>query len=120
VTYWIWENLGTCSITEYTDEGVIIIDVRDLKDGYEDPRKIKHKLLTIGGLLGMGHRVVVRCVAGMSRSNAIAIATIVLMTNWEWDEAEAEVKRKVPRCTICMDFADSVKQAIKIIREHKK
>lgn len=117
MTYWIWDNLGTCSITEYTIEGVIVVDVRDLKDGSENIGKIKHKLITIGGLLAMGHQVVIRCVAGMSRSNAVACGMLMLFNKIEWYEAENLVKSKVPRCMINQDFADCVKQAVKLIRK---
>jgi len=116
MTYWIWDNLGTCSITEYTIEGIIVIDVRDLKDGHENLGKIKHKLITICGLLAMGHRVVIRCMAGMSRSNALACGVMCLLGGMHWDEGEKLVKSKVPRCTINLDFADSVKNVIKQMR----
>ncbi len=114
MTYWIEEGiLGTCSLTEITPKGVIILDVRDLKDGWNDPILIRIKVNTVFKCINTGHPVIIRCQAGIGRSNAIAISTLCKLNGKSWDENEKLVKEKVRRTQICSDLRKCCKKAVK-------
>ena len=120
MTNWIWKELGTISLLESdTENGVIIVDVRDLRDGKgNDVEKIKKKIQLIANLLSIGEKVTVRCVGGISRSNTIACAVMVYMLDrYSWEEPWAtqwnKVRKKVPRAQENLDFIKEVKEALK-------
>ncbi len=115
MVYWIWNNLGTCNMFEsYTEAGVIIVDVRDLQDGPDNTVEVvKQKIILIANLLGCGQKVIVRCMAGMSRSNTIACAVLLCMCpNHDWEYYWTKVQKKCPRAAGNLDFIDTVKQAL--------
>lgn len=115
MTYWIWDELGTISMLENnTEEGVVIVDVRDLLDGSGNTvDKVAEKIMLVGNLLCSGQRVIVRCRAGMSRSNTIACAAMMwISTDYTWDAAWAKVKKACPRAGLNMDFFETVKEAL--------
>jgi hypothetical protein len=122
MTYWIIRNLGTISLLEsMTEEGVIIVDVRDLKDDETDKFKIRKKIELIAGLMSLGHRVAVRCVGGMNRSNCMAIATLCYIEphgdlDNTWNFHYDRVKAVCGRAHICPDLVDTTKKVLKAIR----
>lgn len=103
MTYWIWETLGTCSMFELTEEGAIIVDVRDLSDVEKNIDRIKDRINLIAGLIVNGRRVVVRCVAGINRSNVFACGAMCLIQpikqdlDGTWNYHMEIVKGKVGR-----------------------
>jgi hypothetical protein len=108
-----------------TEEGVIIVDVRDLKDDETDKKKIQKKIELIAGLICLGHRVAVRCVGGINRSNCMAIATLCLIEphgdiNETWDFHFNHVKAVCGRAHICPDLIDTVKKTLRIMRSDLK
>lgn len=111
----ILPNLGTCSIFEScTPEGWVIVDIRDLKDGtgnfIEDVAK---KIELISNLMCSGYKVVVRCQAGMSRSNTIACAALMWCRVFDnWHDAWTHVQKCCPRAALNMDLFDTVKKAL--------
>lgn len=113
--YFIWNNLATCNLIEScTPEGWIVVDVRDLTDGPEnDIEVVKIKIMLVANLMTSEQKVVVRCLAGMSRSNSIACAAMMLMGNDKtWDHWWNVVEKKCPRARQNLEFVDIVKKAL--------
>lgn len=113
--YKILENLATCSLFENcTPEGWIVVDVRDLKDGpANDIEAVKMKIMIVANLMASGQKVVVRCLAGMSRSNTIACASMMMINlDHTWDYYWHKVEKKCPRARQNLEFVDAVKKAL--------
>ena len=111
----ILNNLATCSVFEsYTDEGWVIVDVRDLHDGGENSfEEILKKLELVTNLMCSGYKVVVRCQAGISRSNTIACASMLVCRIYtNWNEAWTHVQECCPRARINMDLYDTIKKVL--------
>ena len=111
--YWITENLGTASFleSEYIEElpDVKIEFVTDLVDGKQkNAGQFKSKVNHIEKLIKDGHKVVVICVGGISRSNAVALAYLV-KNGMDFYEAHDLIKAKVPIAQICEDLLDFVR-----------
>lgn len=118
MTYWIWKNLGTIALIEsMTEDGVIIVDVRDLTDVETDVAKIRKKIQAIAGLLSLGHRVAIRCVGGLNRSNAIAVSVMCFMhpqgdVDQSWNFHRDWAKAKVNRLHIVPDIERTCKKVL--------
>lgn len=113
--YKIWGNLATCNMLEsYTPEGWVIFDVRDLQDNGENSvEAVKKKIILIANLLGCGEKIVVRCMAGMSRSNTIACASMMVVNiNHTWEHYWHIIEKACPRARQNLDFVDTVKKAL--------
>jgi len=99
--YKIWNELATCSLLEsMTPEGWIIVDVRDLSDVETDVAKVKEKILIVANLLCLDKNIVVRCVGGINRSNAITLGVMCYMVPkgdlWEtWEHHLKKLKKKL-------------------------
>ena len=112
--YWITENLGTASLPEKEFiervDGVKIELVTDLADGKQENKgQFKSKVNHVGKLIKDGNKVIVMCVGGMSRSNAVALAYLV-KNGMEFNEAWDLIRDKVPIAQINMDLIDFVKE----------
>lgn len=122
MTNWIWDELGTISLLEsMTEEGTIIVDVRDLSDIETDVDKVKQKILIVANLLCMNHRIVVRCVGGINRSNAIALGVMCYMVPkgdlWEtWEHHYKKLRKKVSRAYITPQLERTVKKALESLK----
>lgn len=113
--YKIWDCLATCSMIESnTPAGWIVVDVRDLSDDGENSiEDVANKIQLIGNLLCSGFKVVVRCQAGISRSNTIACAAMVWINGeMYWDYAWKKIEKACPRARLNLEFYDTVKQAL--------
>src|SRR3989304_2422953 len=113
--YQILPNLATCSCFESnTPEGWIIVDVRDLGDnGTNFVKDVKDKIRLIGNLMCSGYKVVVRCDAGMSRSNTIACAAMIWCGVYQyWDDTWKIIQQVCPRAMLNLDFFDTIKKAL--------
>jgi len=110
---WVIEDiLGTCAFGDETPPGVIIVDVRDLPDGKADPMQIIRKIRTIIKCLSTGNAIVIRCQAGISRSNSIVVGVLCTMNGKSWDENEAFVKKAVPQFQVNLAFKESCLEAL--------
>jgi len=112
--YWITENLGTASLPEkeYIEKikDIKIELVTDLIDGKQENKgQFKSKVDHVEKLIKEGNKVIVMCVGGISRSNAVALAYLV-KNGMEFNEALDLIKKKVPISQICMDLIDFVKE----------
>lgn len=113
--YKITDYLATCNMIEgNTPEGWIIVDVRDLKDGKGNSiEDVADKIQLVANLLASGYKVVVRCQAGMSRSNHIACASLLYCRTYDfWDEAWNIVKTACPRAMNNTELYGTIKQAM--------
>jgi len=102
---------------ELTEEGVIVVDVRDLSDIEKNIARVKDRINLIAGLLINGHRVAVRCVAGINRSNTFACAAMCLLLpkddlNETWNHHIEVIKGKVGRAQLNPTLVDTVKKAL--------
>jgi protein-tyrosine phosphatase len=115
MVYWILPNLGTYSMFEsYTEEGVVIIDVRDIKDGEGNSvEAVAKKIELISNLMCSGYVCVLRCQAGMSRSNTLACAALMWCRIFDnWGDAWKHVQNCCPRAVLNMDLFDTVKKTL--------
>ena len=113
MTYWIIENkLGTAAIGEELPKGSNLYDVRYLKDGINNLNILKGTIYNIYKDLSRGSRIIIRCQAGISRSNAIAIAVLCLYNKNSWEENEKIVREKVRRTQIESSLKDCCKRVL--------
>jgi protein-tyrosine phosphatase len=116
MTYWIIDKqLGIINMLENaTEAGTITIDVRDLLDGSgNEISEVANKIQLVANLMCSGHKVIVRCQAGMSRSTTIATAAM-LYTGRElyWDKAWKLTSDRCPRAKLNLEFFDTIKMAL--------
>jgi UDP-glucuronate decarboxylase len=88
---WITDQLGTASFYEAEaaamPPNVALIDVRELMDKEGNPASvIRQKVASVVEALGKGQQVLICCDKGISRSNSIALGTL-LATGIPYDEA---------------------------------
>lgn len=112
--YWITENLGTASLPEKEQiekmENIKIELVTDLIDGKQENRgQFKSKVNHVEKLIKKGNKVIVICVGGMSRSNAIVLAYLV-KNGMDFYESWDLIREKVPIAQISMDLIDFIKE----------
>ena len=111
MTYWIRDYLGTTAAGEICDPGVVVVDVRDLVDGANEPALIWQKIKTAMAVLKLNDRVVIQCAAGISRSNAIAAAVLAVREGFDYSDALRIVIAKVPRANPNLEIKESVRAA---------
>jgi protein-tyrosine phosphatase len=114
--FWIIKDfLGTCAEREETPAGVIIVDIKDLDDGKNPPKRIKEKIDLVIKCLNMKVPVFIKCLAGISRSNGLAVAVLCELNGKTWDENEVLVRQKVPRTQINLSFKESCLEALELV-----
>jgi len=116
---WITRTLGVKSSRSKLRKeefGLIIVDLRDVVDGPNDPMdiiKTFNKVLTVAAVGRKSNvKVVLQCEAGISRSCAFVAAIFVHANDMEWDDAIDFVKKKVPECQMNLELIDSIKEAL--------
>ena len=112
--YWITENLGTASLSEaeYIEKlpDIKIEFVIDLIDGKQkNAGQFKSKVIHIEKLIKDGNKVVVICVGGISRSNAVCLAYLV-KSGMSFYEAHDLVNMKVPIAKIHPKLLDFMRR----------
>ncbi len=113
---WIDGRIGTMSQDEQSEDGVVVLDVRDLVDGVNNPDLIVPKLvLGYQVIETFKYRLAVRCVAGVSRSNAVAAGIISLLDGRDYMDCLNTVREAVPRSNPNPLIIDSVEKALKEI-----
>lgn len=122
MTYWIDERIGTASVDEIAREYHIHVDKThfisclDLIDGKNDPMLIYQKLKEALNYWCLGKNIIFFCFAGLSRSNGMATTLIAYYRNIDWEDAYTIVRKACPRAQVCMDFRDSCKEALELMR----
>ena len=121
--YWINSDIGISSVNEvglgYPAEIQIILAL-DLVDGKEIPFRIYLKLKEALVYLAHGKKILFVCQAGISRSNGLATTLIAYLNKIDWDDAYNIIRKKVTRTQVNLDFMDSCKEALQIMRERLK
>jgi len=117
--FWITKTLGTASEREVIEEKDVdeIIYVTDLNDGWNSPELIYLKVKQILIPLFQKKKVVLRCKAGISRSNAIATLILAFLGNTSWDDAYTIVRERVPIAQVNPDLRDSCIEALELLNE---
>ena len=115
----IFVNLHTFSEQEIAPHGLTVVDVRDLNDGTEDPKRILEKIRLAQTVLIQDGKVGIRCQAGVSRSNGVAVGLLVLHFHIPLGDAVNIVKWRVPRTQINGGFFASLQEAIKLGRREE-
>ena len=115
---WITKLMGVKDAASELKEdelGSIIVDLRDVKDGSNEPGLItvafNSVFATVASAKRLNTRVILQCQAGISRSPAFAVAIFVYANDVEWEDAIEIVKRKVPQMQINQDLLMSLKIA---------
>jgi len=84
-----------------TDDSWFVVDVRDLYDDDSNPLEGYEKKIDLTWDLIQKHgKAVICCVAGISRSNAIALGVLVKYFKMDFDEAWDLIRKKVPDSNI--------------------
>ena len=92
-----------------------ILDVRDLFDDDSNSLKdYKEKIDLAWDMIQKYGKVVICCVAGISRSNAIALGVLVKYFNMDFYEACEFVKSKVPIANIDPAHIEKLKQLFNV------
>ena len=117
--YWITRTLGTASENEVIRKEEVdeVIYVTDLNDGWNSPEFIYLKVKQILIPIFQKKRVVLKCKAGISRSNAIATLILAFLGNTSWDDAYTVVRELVPIAQVNPDLRDSCVEALKLLNE---
>lgn len=116
MVYWINRVLGVKASFEELDDqekGSIILDLRNLVDGTNDPTKLLNTIKNAVALYTIARqrnlRLILQCQAGVSRSPAIAACVLVLECDFEWNEAIELVRKKCPVMNVNLDLLDQLK-----------
>ena len=109
------KNCGYFSHIEKPLEFRNILDVRDLFDDDSNSLKdYKEKIDLAWDMIQKHGKVVVCCVAGISRSNAIALGVLVKYFNMDFYEAWEFVKSKVPIANIDPAHIEKLKKLFNV------
>lgn len=118
--YWINNHVGTASLAEVkkiTQKNCIIISVIHLSDYYNPPEQI---YLTIKKMMPLfyipNNKIVINCIAGVNRSNAIATTILAYFYRLNWDEMFKIVKQAVPRAQVTPELRESCIKALEMMK----
>ena len=109
--------MGTKSVKDdlSKDEyGFIILDCRVLVDGYNEPILLMNFVKTAMTLYSIAVqkniKLILQCQAGLSRSNAIALAILTTECGFEFEDALEYVKKKVPIAQMNNDLLNCLRR----------
>ena len=108
----IW--LYSCSLEDIPPAGIVVLDVRDLQDGPENPTRIWRRIDLGLEIVKRHYGVATKCAAGISRSTSIAAAILALREGSDYRGALEVVKKKCPRAYPNPLILDSVQSALEI------
>lgn len=114
MTRWITEQLGTAPASEVLGQpGFELVDVRDLVDkGGNSSQAIKAKIDQGVKSLAAGHRTVVCCDYGISRSNAVAAGILARHNCIPFLDAVRMVQQQTGEAEIKLEPLEAVRQAL--------
>lgn len=92
------ERIKTGEVLE--DTGFAIVDVRLMLDEPQPLEVYKNTIAIAMVALNRRGKIVICCGAGQSRSNAIALAVLMIKENMDFYDAWEKVKERVPICMI--------------------
>ncbi|PDT58079.1 hypothetical protein CO678_30265 [Bradyrhizobium diazoefficiens] len=107
------EKLGTAAYGEHTrEEETVEVDARTLVDKHgNSPAALLEKINQGASGLSAGHKVVVVCDFGVSRSNTIAAGILARWKNLDIDQAVAEVVSLTGESSIKLDMVETLRIA---------
>lgn len=129
MVYWINRFLGTKSSTEDLKEGEynsVILDCRVFNDGYNEPlvlvNFLKNAMAHYEICTQRTQKLVLQCQAGLSRSNAMAVAILVGHCSFDFEDAVEYIREKVPRAQMDNTLLNCLRQILgyKIVGEFKR
>jgi protein-tyrosine phosphatase len=122
IVNWITKFIGVKSAKTPLSEkeyGSIIVDVRNLIDGVNEPDELVKTLQKLFTVVAFARQfkspVVIQCEAGLSRSTSLIAAIFVKANDMEWEDALDFVKKKVPAAQFNQDFIDCLKRILETI-----
>jgi protein-tyrosine phosphatase len=122
IVNWVTKFIGVKSAKSPLKEsefGSIIVDVRDLKDGVNDPNELVKALQRLFTVVAFARQykspVIIQCEAGLSRSTSLIAAIFVKANDMEWEDALEFVKKKVPEAQFNQDLLDCLKAVLETI-----
>jgi nucleoside-diphosphate-sugar epimerase len=114
VIRWITENLGTASWEETRDQtDFVVVDVRDMVDKAGNTtelvtQKIREALYHIDA----GHKVVIACDYGISRSNSVAVGVLAKAFELSFSEAARRVMTITGEKALRVEVLARVREAL--------
>jgi protein-tyrosine phosphatase len=108
-------NEGNHQTNEFTAQSWPVVDVRDLYDDGSSKLEVYEKKIDLSWQVIQNYgRVVVCCVAGVNRSNAIALGVLVKYFEMDFDDAMALIRKKVPIANIDLLHIVQLKKLLKL------
>ena len=100
---------------DHARDSWIVADVRDLYDDDSNSlEEYEKKIDLVWELMQQHNRVVICCVAGISRSNAIALGVLVKYFHMDFYEALELIREKVSRANISPGHIAQLKKLFKV------
>ena len=88
-----------------------VVDCRDMEDGPGNPLSLYEKKINLGVEKIQKHgRVLVCCLAGISRSNGIAMGILMKLKDMDYIDAYGEIRDKVPYAEIEQAHLNALKK----------
>jgi hypothetical protein len=88
-----------------------VVDCRDIIDGPGNPLWMYQKKIQAAYDRIQWHgKVIICCLAGISRSNSIALGTLIKLKNMDYIEAYGEIKDKVPYADMDQAHLNAIKK----------
>lgn len=115
MTTWLNEHLGFQGMHDPFPEDTCVVEVTDLKDGYNDPELVYLKAKRIVGKLKRGKRVVIFCHAGLSRSPGMVTLVLAYMHKADYEEMSTFVKSIAPQVNTAPTFIKSCEEALRLL-----
>jgi len=109
---------------ELPEEGTVTVDIRNISDIDERVDVLKDRICFIGGLMANSRSVVIRCIAGINRSNVLACGVMCLLKPLDdleetWHKHQKTVCTNVPRANFNPILVDTVKEALWKTKRYK-
>mgnify|MGYP003650457832 CR=1 FL=1 len=111
---WITDFLGTAPASQVVlEDDMRLLDVRDLVDKFGNaPDEVRKKIDAGVALLKEGHRLVVACDYGISRSNSVAIGLLSVFESIPFDDAAYRVVQATGEQEIKLGPLNAVRAAL--------
>jgi protein-tyrosine phosphatase len=113
-SYYVLDE-GSHQTVIVTDDSWLVVDVRDLYDDNSNSLEDYEKKIDLTWELIQKHgKAVICCVAGISRSNAIALGVLVKYFNMAFYEAHELIGNRVPIANINQSHISKLKTLLNV------
>ena len=117
MTTWLTSSLGFQAMHDEFPEDVSVVEVLDLKDGWNDPELVYKKAKKILARIGRGKKVVLFCHAGLSRSPGMAILALAWLSRVEYEDMHFQVVKEAPQVQMAPGFEGCCKEDLKLLNK---